>query len=189
MTSIRKRLIPVAVALALAMLLSGAALTKAHMQPSSVDPRNPNTRLDLRRAWLDHSEGRIFARIQTHGGFTNTLMKWRAAFQFNIRKANDKGFYAVHVYRLRYRWRVRIFRVPPSGNEFVVGTGSADRLGPDTIEIAFRRSAVNMASGEPIVRWSALGLWCQEAEGAECTKLKHDYIPNTGTIRHRMLNS
>ena len=190
MLNIRKQSLSLGlVVLVLGTVLSVADLSQAHEKASPFDGHNYGTRLDLKRAWFDHNDNRIFMRIQTRGGFSNSLLRRRAFFGLNIRKEGQvgKGFYRVAVFRNYFGWQARILRFPPGGGDgYTVGWGTASRVDADQVRLAFKRTAVAM-TGDRFIRWTAMGWWCEKVEDGKCAKSRIDWIPNRGSIRHHLL--
>lgn len=157
----------------------------AHQTASGVDGRNPGTAFDLRRVWVDHNANRVTGWIQTHDGFTNSMLKRRGALAFHLWKrgtTDTRGFYRVFITRNWYGFRVKLFRIRANGNTYRVGSGSAWRTAPNEIGFSFRRSAVGMG-GTTTIRWTTLSIYCRTNS---CDRTRDDWLPNYGSEWHHL---
>src|SRR5688500_12200478 len=95
------------------------------------DPKN-NTEVDVRRAWLDHTDNKLKGRIRTRQHISNSLLRNRGFFRFHFWEPGkrDEGVFAVAIFRKDGDLKARLFKIKKSGVK-QLGFGSARREGPD----------------------------------------------------------
>lgn len=132
----------------------------AHEQPSRLDNRNPDMRIDLKKAFLTHDADYLYGTVRTYGATPNHLLRRGAIRLFLWRDNFRKRHYFVHVH---YSWKLEapIFRAV-AGSDRAVRVGSARVVREDADQISLRVSRRSVEALGGRLKWAFVAYpdWC-----------------------------